>query len=259
MEVDPVNSAVVYAGGYENSSAAIYKTTNSGNNWYRLSATGLTGYVYHLAIDPVNTDILYAGTSSGVYRSTDTGTTWSSTGFSNGQVNAVLLDPADHSNIYAGTNYNGVYKSTNAGSSWSQINDGLLELSINRLGINPENYLFAGTSEGSVFRLQLEPGAVEENNIVPDTRLAVQAYPNPMTHLITISYQLCSSMEVDLSIYDIQGRLVKRLGKGMQEPGVHVHQWDGTDEKEDRVSAGVYLYKLTTETTTQVEKIILLK
>ena len=259
VEVDPVNSTTVYAGGYENSSGAIYKTTNAGNNWYKLSATGLSGYVYHLAIDPIDTDILYAGTSSGVYCSTNAGTNWTSTGFSGGQVNAVLIDPADHLNIFAGTNYNGVYRSTDGGSTWLQINDGLLELSINRLGIDPENYLFAGTTEGSVYRLQLEPGAVKENNETPRARSTVQVYPNPMTHTTTISYHLSTSMEVDLSIYDIQGRLVKRLSSGVQASGIHTRQWDGKDEKQEKVPAGVYLCELTTETTSRVEKIILLK
>lgn len=254
-----MNSATVYAGGYENSSAAVYRTTNSGNNWYKLSASGLSGYVYHLAIDPISTDILFAGTGSGVYRSTNAGTNWSSTGFSGGRANAVLIDPSDPSCIYAGTHYNGVYKSTNSGSTWSQINDGLLELSINRLGINPENYLFAGTTEGSVYRLQLEPGAVEEDNRLPQKRINLHAYPNPMTSITTISFQLCQPVHVELSIYDIQGRLIKKLYHGQQEAGSHALQWDGKDAKQNKVPAGVYLYRLTTETMCQFEKLILLK
>ena len=194
-----------------------------------------------------------------MYRSTNAGTDWSSTGFCGGQVNAVIIDPAAPSNIYAGTNYSGVYKSTNNGSTWLPINDGLLELSINRLGINPETYLYAGTAEGSVYRLQLEPGAINENNSTPPMRMTLHAYPNPMTDVTMISYQLDKPANVELSIYDIGGRLIKKLSSGRHESGIHKQHWDGKDEKQNKVPAGIYLYKLTTETMSQFDKLVLLK
>lgn len=258
VAVDPSNSNIVYAGGYESSAGAIYKTTNAGSSWLKLTATGLSGYVYDLAIDPMSTNTLYAGTSNGVYKSANSGTNWSSTGFSGGRTNALIIDPDDNSLIYAGTYSNGVYRSTNAGGSWTQMNDGLDELTINRLGINPGVYLYAGTDGASMFRWSLQVG-VEESWENPATRLVLFAYPNPAKTNTTIQYVLPRETAASLAIFDIQGRLVRELIKGKQSAGMHLVFWDGYDEQNNLAAAGVYFYRLTTGYESAIGKLILVR
>lgn len=257
VALDPSNSNIVYAGGSESNTPAIYKTTNAGSSWSKLTATGLSGYVYDLAIDPISTNTLYAGTANGVYKSTNSGTNWSSTGFSGSRTNALIIDPDDNSVIYAGTYSNGVYRSTNAGGSWTQMNDGLDELTINRMGINPGVYLFAGTDGASMFRWSLQVGVEESQN--PETRLVLFAYPNPAKTNTTIQYALSRETAVDLAIFDIQGRLVRELIQGEQSAGMHTVFWDGHDEQKNLVAAGVYFYKLTTGYESAIGKLILVK
>ena len=56
------------------------------------------------------------------------------------------------------------------------------------------------------------------------------------------------------------GRLVKALVNSMQEPGVRTIQWDATNEEEgNRVSAGVYIYKLKAGNFIETKEMILLK
>ena len=260
LALDPTNSNTVYCGGYEASAGAIYKTTNSGGIWSKLAATGLSGYVYDLAIDPDNADILWAGTSSNLYKSTDAGLTWATTSFSGGNTREVLIDASvvDADIIYVGTYSNGVYRSTNAGGSWTQMNDGLKELTVVSLCINPNTYLFAGTDGGSAYRWFIGIG-VEEEKEASSNNFVFFAHPNPARGQIILNFQLTRETPVELAIYDIQGRLVKVLISEVKQAGIHKIVWQGLDEKAHNVSAGIYFGKLTTGETTRIEKLILVK
>ena len=69
-----------------------------------------------LAIDPATPTTLYAGTSGGVYKSTDGGGNWSAvnTGLGSAAVSALAVDPVTPTTLYAGT-AGGVFKSTDGG------------------------------------------------------------------------------------------------------------------------------------------------
>jgi hypothetical protein len=99
VKVDPNNQNTAYvtlAGYFGNSTAHIYRTTNLSND--RPTWTGIDGGqipdipVNAFAIDPANSNNLYAGTDIGVYRSTDGGTTWNP--FSNGLPRVAVFDMA---------------------------------------------------------------------------------------------------------------------------------------------------------------------
>jgi hypothetical protein len=69
--------------------------------------------VYALAIDPYSTQTVYAGSSKGLYRSTNGGTNWAAIGnasLSISRVNALAIDPLSPTTIYAGTD-NGILRS----------------------------------------------------------------------------------------------------------------------------------------------------
>src|SRR3989449_3553889 len=71
-----------------------------------------------LAIDPLTPTTLYAGTSGGVFKSTDGGASWSASGLIN--VSALAIDPLTPTTLYAGTSvFGGVFKSTDGGVSWN--------------------------------------------------------------------------------------------------------------------------------------------
>lgn len=260
LALDPTNSNIVYCGGYEASAGAIYRTTNGGSIWSKLAATGLSGYIYDLAIDPDNTDILWAGTSNNLYKSTDAGLTWATTSFSGGNTREILIDASvvDADIIYVGTYSNGVYRSTNAGGSWTQMNDGLKELTVVSLCINPGTYLFAGTDGGSAYRWFIGVG-VEEEKEASSNSFIFFAKPNPAKRQTVLNFQLTRVTAIELSIYDIQGRLVKKLISDIKQAGTHKISWDGLDGKDNRVSAGIYFCRLKTENTDYLEKLILMK
>jgi len=65
---------------------------------------------------------------------------------------------------------------------------------------------------------------------------------------------------VNLSVYDINGKLVKDLLKNAAyNAGQFVVSWDATDNFENRVSSGMYLYRFTTGSFTKIGRMLLIK
>ena len=78
-----------------------------------------SGGVLSLAIDPTNTQIVYAGTNKGIFKTTDGGGSWSPTGTDIIIVGGLAVDRANPATIYAGT-MDGLYKTTDGGGSWKK-------------------------------------------------------------------------------------------------------------------------------------------
>ncbi|OQY29499.1 MAG: hypothetical protein B6244_03740 [Candidatus Cloacimonetes bacterium 4572_55] len=86
-----------------------------------------------------------------------------------------------------------------------------------------------------------------------------QNMPNPFSAQTAIHYQLESSSQVSLSVYNQTGQLVKVLENGSKSVGDHEAMWDGTNENGDKVGVGVYFYQLQTDNRTETKKMTLLR
>jgi hypothetical protein len=99
----------------------------------------------------------------------------------------------------------------------------------------------------------------DENRHPIDFRLT-QNYPNPFNAKTTISYILPNSTIVNLLIYDLTGKIVKRLViNEAQEQGAHKYVWDGTDEDSKQVTTSIYFYELKASNLRVVKSMILVK
>jgi photosystem II stability/assembly factor-like uncharacterized protein len=161
LVVDPHAPATIYAGtggGTQkfNSSGGggVFKTTNGGASWAG-AGNGLTAdAVLSLAIDPVTTSTVYAGTRNhGVFKSTDGGTSWTAAGLTTNRIWTLVVDPGTPSTLYAGT-ASGVFKSTDGAATWTAASAGLGTVQVFALAINPvsPSTLYAGTRDTGVFR-----------------------------------------------------------------------------------------------------------
>jgi hypothetical protein len=81
--------------------------------------------------------------------------------------------------------------------------------------------------------------------------------PNPVRHSARLSFAIPRPMHVRLSVFDAAGRKVVDLFDGPAAPGFHSVNWDGRDAKGRRLAAGVYLYRLQTDTGTVSRKLVL--
>ena len=105
----------------------------------------------------------------------------------------------------------------------------------------------------------LSNGAGIENVFVHSNSLNCKNFPNPFNPNTTISFSIPKDSKVNLSIYNIKGQKVKTLANELKPTGEHYAIWDGRDFYGNRVSSGIYFYKLKAGDFQKVKKMILLK
>jgi hypothetical protein len=86
-----------------------------------------------------------------------------------------------------------------------------------------------------------------------------QNQPNPFNPSTTIRYFVSGECDVSLEVYDITGSLVRRLESGRAGKGMRAVEWNGLDERGNRSSAGVYIYRLRAGKDTFSRKMILVR
>lgn len=79
----------------------------------------------------------------------------------------------------------------------------------------------------------------------------VEVYPNPFVTSTQISFEIKQNSHVDLSIYDIHGRLVTQLINEQRQIGVHKITWDDTDATD-----AAYFMRLTTEVGVKTVRLV---
>ncbi len=98
----------------------------------------------------------------------------------------------------------------------------------------------------------------------PDAQLpqayALGNYPNPFNPTTTIEFRLPSDQTVTLNVYNSNGVLIKSLVQNQRlSTGLHTMSWDGTNMLNQKVSSGVYLYRLVTPNQILSQKCLLVK
>jgi len=84
-------------------------------------------------------------------------------------------------------------------------------------------------------------------------------YPNPFNPVTTLRYNLPEDALVNITIYDIMGRIVRTLINSQQNAGFKSIQWNATNDAGSPLSAGLYLYKIQADNFVQIRKMVLLK
>ena len=89
-----------------------------------------------------------------------------------------------------------------------------------------------------------------------------QNYPNPFNPDTEIRYEVpeyAGRTQVIITIYDVRGRLVKKLEDRERSAGEYRVRWNGLNESGESVSSGVYFYVLRTGQVTLSRKLVLLR
>jgi len=86
-----------------------------------------------------------------------------------------------------------------------------------------------------------------------------QALPNPCSASSTIPFAMATSGNVRVRILDLAGREVRGLFDAVADPGEHSITWNGTNERGERVPAGIYLCQLRSRTFEATRKLVRLR
>ncbi|MEO0019115.1 MAG: T9SS type A sorting domain-containing protein [candidate division WOR-3 bacterium] len=236
---DPFDSTRILIGG---DSAYNYKllllTTDLGATWQHIG-NGLTGIIYRLAASQLTPGLFYAGTSQGLFKSTDGGENWTRTGsFTN--VRCIALDQTNDDIIYAGTG-NGIYLTTDGGENWQQINEGLTNTDILCLGFRSDapRTVFAGTNGAGIFAQTPPTGVVEPEKHTSSRELDIEIGPNPCRSIVNIVINAPKAQSISGGIYDRSGRIIHDLKKAILANGQTSYQVDLWN-----LPSGIYFLRL---------------
>jgi PKD repeat protein len=101
--------------------------------------------------------------------------------------------------------------------------------------------------------------SIDDEIGIPDEYALKQNYPNPFNPVTTLHYDLPEDGLVNITIYDIMGRVVKTMVNNTQEAGYKSVIWNATNDYGNPVSGGVYLYQIHAGDFRQSRKMVLLK
>jgi hypothetical protein len=99
----------------------------------------------------------------------------------------------------------------------------------------------------------------DETNQLPITLNLYNNFPNPFNPITTLRYDLPEDVLVNITIYDMMGSQVKTLVNDSQTAGYKSIQWNATNDRNEPVSAGLYLYTIEAGEFRETKKMILLK
>jgi photosystem II stability/assembly factor-like uncharacterized protein len=179
----PTDSETIY-GGYSN----VWKTTDRGNTWTKISTMNSGSKLRAMAIAPSNDQIIYVSDPNKIWKTNNDGETWtevtSNLPVSATNITSIAIKSDDPSTVWvtlSAYNNHAVYQSANGGSSWSNISAGLPELPVYTIVQNTQItssvHLYVGTELG----VYLKNGA---NDWIPYN----EGLPNVRTSELEIYY-----------------------------------------------------------------------
>jgi hypothetical protein len=134
------------------------------------------------------------------------------------------------------------------------------DLEFNTLYFYRVSYFSTGWSEYSeIVFVILEDLDISNGDNMPISYKIHQNHPNPFNPMTTIRYDLPEDGLVNITIYDMMGRVVSNLVSTQQTAGYKSIQWNATNNLGQPVAAGLYLYTIQTGEFRQTKKMILLK
>jgi len=151
LAIDPLHPDTLYTGVSSNFGGNLFKSTDGGRTWRAIGDTILWNGVTAIAIDPQNTNVVYAGTAwiGAISKSTDGGASWERMDFPEvGIINDLIVHPSHTNNVYTGTWRYGFYFSTNGGTSWENANTGLPDtVGVRRVQLSDAGHIYIAAND----------------------------------------------------------------------------------------------------------------
>jgi len=117
-----------------------------------------------------------------------------------------------------------------------------------------ENFLLE-----DIVSISFGDGTSAENVTIPLPFILNQNHPNPFNPDTSISFSLQNSGTVILEVYNLKGQKISTIVNKFLPSGNHKFEWNGNDNYGNKVSSGIYLYRLNMDNQAETKKMILLK
>ena len=132
-------------------------------------------------------------------------------------------------------------------------------------GFNYGYRLEYSEDEVIIIDAMLAPSAeVTRSQLIPIISTLLPNYPNPFNPETWIPYQLAKAADVSLTIYNVQGVVVRQLALGHKHAGYYIGRdraayWDGRNVVGEKVAAGMYFYTLKAGNFSATRKLLIVK
>jgi ligand-binding sensor domain-containing protein len=231
-------------------SNGVYRSSDAGGTWAKVPFGALGQSATSFAAD--SSGFVYAGTNTGILRSSDDGISWVNLGSISSPIRSLTVSRQNH--IFAGM-LHGVYQSTDQGISWTLHQDGLPNSDVLCLAVDSSGFLFAATRIGIYKTVTpILTSVCRDLTFLPTSTFLGQNYPNPFNPSTQIEFQLARESRVSLRVFNVVGQEVALLVNKLMDAGTHQTTWNAIG-----FPAGVYFYRLTAGDFMQSKKMILLK
>jgi len=97
------------------------------------------------------------------------------------------------------------------------------------------------------------------SNNIPEYFDMKQNHPNPFNQETLIQYEIPTSSEIKVNIYNIKGQKIRVLINKEVTAGYHSIRWDGTDNQNNRLGSGIYFINMKTEKFSKTIKVLLVR
>lgn len=272
----------------------IWKTTDEGNTWQKLTPDFPNMATTVLAMAPSNSNVIYAGTGEGffgigmvdgdgIFKSTNKGNSWTQLTATAGNddfqnVNRIIVDPANENILLACTNTgslnefnSGIYKSDNGGTSWRKVYSSSSPNRIQQLLFHPSdfNIQYAAAYGRGVLK-STDAGETWQNSstgLSPNGRVEIAIAPTNKNRLFASCEGSLSGNGSDLYISDDAGAtwsLVKAMagattydflgGQGWFDNTIAVDPFD--DKKVYVAGVNIFRASMRTESSTNLPDFI---
>lgn len=147
---------------------------------------------------------------------------------------------------------NGIIKTTTS----SQVQNA----QINFINIVDTTKQFSAITDSTgKYRINISATSIQPEDIHANSIELSQNYPNPFFSSTSIPYKINVKTNVEITIYDLVGRRIKKMNVGYQQPGQYSILWNGKNDLGKKVSTGIYICRLQAGKETQIKKMVVME
>lgn len=109
------------------------------------------------------------------------------------------------------------------------------------------------------YSLTFADGQMNTEPEIPAMFSVSNVYPNPFNPKTNLEFSIMEKQKIQISVYDINGRLVNNTFDGLLNPGTHIITWNGIDHAGNAVASGTYFMRIKGDGFENWKKVTMMK
>ncbi len=265
--VDFVSPMIGIASGAIGSAPRLFQTTDGGDSWNLIVPTGLprAPSAMHWFDADAGLAGVFSGTTPGIYRTTNGGAQWTMVS----SERALAFSFLDNFEGCAVGYYDDTFqRTTDGGVTWTDEfprfhgpAPGIQLGRVNSVCAVDDAWIFGGSNSRLIRARSLTPTSTDLDATEPKSRAGgvwiENAFPNPSAGETSLRLRLEADAQTRLTVHDATGRRVRLLHAEPLAAGLHPMTWDGRNDRGEKLPAGIYHIRVTSELGWAATKVVI--